>query len=617
MKETKTDKTYRKQTLIKAFVISALALLMLVSIAGASPFAYVVDRWNGPVVDEIDVVDVIDTATNTITASVPGNLEGPGVAVNPAGTKVYVTNYGKNTVSVIDTATNKVTATVPVGNGPYGVAVNPAGTKVYVTNYGKNTVSVIDTATNKVTATVPVGNGPYGVAVNPAGTKVYVTNSGNYSVPGNAVSVIDTATNKVTATVTVGRGPEGVAVTPDGKKVYVTNYNDNTTSVIDTATNMVTATVTVGKGPSGVAVTPNGKKVYVPCSTTTPNEFDESGLVSVIDTATNTVTANVEDGVGNTGGVAVTPDGTKVYVVTSGHTGAGYGLFVINTATNTGTGAVGYGAPIQAFGQFIGPSVIPTPQKPVAAFSASPNTGFSPLAVAFTDQSTGSPNSWNWDFGDKTTSKIKSPPHTYTAAGTYTVTLTASNAAGKNTITKTNYITVSAPINPNGLKLSANGLLFIKIREGGMQYFINDRFVMFNSGNDATIGFGHLIHKGKITKYDLTQGPFRNGLSMEEALDLLAKDVLIGETRLKSNVQGPLTQYQFDALVSIAYNSGKLTDMPGTPLLTDLNKARYDAAANDILKYKVTASGQPSKGLRSRRAFESTLFKTGDYGKLT
>ena len=85
-------------------------------------------------------------------------------------------NEGSSTVSVIDTATNKVTATVPVGNYPCGVAVNPAGTKVYVVNTLDNTVSVIDTATNKVTATVPVGNVPTGVAVNPAGTKVYVTN---------------------------------------------------------------------------------------------------------------------------------------------------------------------------------------------------------------------------------------------------------------------------------------------------------------------------------------------------------------------------------------------------------------------------------------------------------
>ena len=88
----------------------------------------------------------------------------------------YISNFASDTVSVIDTATNTVVATVPVGTRPYGVAVNPAGTFVYVTNQDSNNVSVIDTATNTVVATVPVGREPHGVAVNPAGTVAYVAN---------------------------------------------------------------------------------------------------------------------------------------------------------------------------------------------------------------------------------------------------------------------------------------------------------------------------------------------------------------------------------------------------------------------------------------------------------
>ena len=78
--------------------------------------------------------------------------------MNPAGTRVYVTNYDSNNVSVIDTATNTVVATVTVGSDPFGVSENPAGTKVYVANQGSNNVSVIDTATNTVVATVPAGS---------------------------------------------------------------------------------------------------------------------------------------------------------------------------------------------------------------------------------------------------------------------------------------------------------------------------------------------------------------------------------------------------------------------------------------------------------------------------
>ena len=79
----------------------------------------------------------------------------------------YVTNAGSDTVSVIDTATNTVTATIPVGSTPVRAAVTPDGTRAYVTNAGSDTVSVIDTATNTVTTTIPVGNVPVGVAIAP------------------------------------------------------------------------------------------------------------------------------------------------------------------------------------------------------------------------------------------------------------------------------------------------------------------------------------------------------------------------------------------------------------------------------------------------------------------
>jgi YVTN family beta-propeller protein len=95
------------------------------------------------------------------------------VAVTLDGSKVYITNQLSNTVSVIDSASNTVTATVSVGTIPFGVAVTPNGSKVYVTNNG-NSVSVIDSATDTVIATIPSGgNSPLGVSVTPDGSKVY------------------------------------------------------------------------------------------------------------------------------------------------------------------------------------------------------------------------------------------------------------------------------------------------------------------------------------------------------------------------------------------------------------------------------------------------------------
>ncbi len=83
-------------------------------------------------------------------------------------------------------------------------------------------------------------------------------------------------------------------------------------------------------------------------------------------------------------------------------------------------------------------------QKPVAAFSASPTSGKTPLNVKFTDTSTGSPTSWFWNFGDGSKSYLQNPTHKYSKAGIYTVSLKAKNAKGSNTVTKTNYITVVA-----------------------------------------------------------------------------------------------------------------------------------------------------------------------------
>jgi YVTN family beta-propeller protein len=69
-------------------------------------------------------------------------------------------NWNNTTISVINTATNTVTDTVNGISDPLGVAVSPAGTKVYVANEGSNNVYVIDTATNTVTNKVKVGYRP-------------------------------------------------------------------------------------------------------------------------------------------------------------------------------------------------------------------------------------------------------------------------------------------------------------------------------------------------------------------------------------------------------------------------------------------------------------------------
>lgn len=84
---------------------------------------------------------------------------------------------------------------------------------------------------------------------------------------------------------------------------------------------------------------------------------------------------------------------------------------------------------------------MPTPETPVADFSADVTSGQTPLTVNFTDLSTNTPTSWAWDFGDGGTSTDQNPTHIYSTVGIYTVTLTATNVAGSDPETKVDYIT--------------------------------------------------------------------------------------------------------------------------------------------------------------------------------
>ena len=90
---------------------------------------------------------------------------------------------------------------------------------------------------------------------------------------------------------------------------------------------------------------------------------------------------------------------------------------------------------------------------PVADFQAQTDG----LRALFTDMSTGSPTSWSWDFGDGTSSTVQNPSHTYAQAGTYNVTLRATNVAGSSS--KTKFVTVSLGDPPTAnFEFQVNGL---------------------------------------------------------------------------------------------------------------------------------------------------------------
>ena len=72
---------------------------------------------------------------------------------------------------------------------------------------------------------------------------------------------------------------------------------------------------------------------------------------------------------------------------------------------------------------------------PAASFAASTVNPAAGSLVLFTDTSGGAPTSWSWDFGDGTHATEQNPGHVYTAAGPFTVRLTATNASGSASTT--------------------------------------------------------------------------------------------------------------------------------------------------------------------------------------
>lgn len=102
-----------------------------------------------------------------------------------------------------------------------------------------------------------------------------------------------------------------------------------------------------------------------------------------------------------------------------------------------------------------GSSTPPVP-APTASFTASTNTGVAPLSVTFTDTSTGSPTGWSWSFGDGQSSTGQNPTHVFSDAGTYNVTLTASNSGGSTSATQQITVDPSSTPPPTGGNLIPN-----------------------------------------------------------------------------------------------------------------------------------------------------------------
>ncbi|MFN3399655.1 MAG: lysozyme [Ferrovibrio sp.] len=155
---------------------------------------------------------------------------------------------------------------------------------------------------------------------------------------------------------------------------------------------------------------------------------------------------------------------------------------------------------------------------------------------------------------------------------------------------------------PNGMAISPEGLAAIKEYE-----VLRDRVYPDQAGH-KTIGYGHKLRPGEEAKYP-------GMIDDKTAVELLTKDAGEAEAAVRRLVTAPLSQQEYDALVSLTYNIGQ-GGLAESTVLRELNKGDYRAAAEAILMWdKITQGGQRvrSNGLVNRRNDERNLFLNGSY----
>jgi GH24 family phage-related lysozyme (muramidase) len=182
-------------------------------------------------------------------------------------------------------------------------------------------------------------------------------------------------------------------------------------------------------------------------------------------------------------------------------------------------------------------------------------------------------------------------------------------------------------VDPKTLNISQKGIDFIKSWEkfSSMPYNDNDD----NDGKDeesdgyATIGYGYLIAyksykkltKTEVEATDITWNEFNNGITKERATELFNKKLTTFENAVKRDITVPLYQYEYDALVSLLYNTVlNFLNVGGTggketKIKKNINNQMYEEGANEM----ADVTNNNTSGLVKRRKAEINIFKNNIY----
>jgi gliding motility-associated-like protein len=222
--------------------------------------------------------------------------------------------------------------------------------------------------------------------------------------------------------------------TGNGTMTYQWNFGNGNTSVLQ---NPSTNYLTTGSYTVQLIVTNNFGCVD---TMTKPNAIN-IGFVRPDFTKPDSVCVNVPFSITNTSVPATASsswsfgDGNTSTVINPTHRYTTPGTFTIKLVNNFGTCL-----------DSISKTIVVNP-APAPAFTAGVRTSCSaPFTVNFTNQTVGTGLSYQWNFGDGNSSTTQNPSHTYTATGSYTVTLVVTNASGcKDSLVRNNFVSIVPP----------------------------------------------------------------------------------------------------------------------------------------------------------------------------
>jgi lysozyme len=153
------------------------------------------------------------------------------------------------------------------------------------------------------------------------------------------------------------------------------------------------------------------------------------------------------------------------------------------------------------------------------------------------------------------------------------------------------------------MNISDKGLQLIARFEGCVLKLYNDPV------GYCTIGYGHLVHKGRVGTKPALEAPYSNGITQTEAINLLRADAATHVAAMNAALRVPVTQNQFDALVSLSFNIGSFGAAKSS-LMKAINAGKVSDSAliRSLFCLWCRAGGQVNTALLGRRNSEATYF---------